>query len=371
MSRNIIISGGARGIGRALARYLLEAGNRVYIMDIDEQELQHTTQVHLGKYHKEGKLESSICNLRDVQDIRKKVETAAKFFDGRIHVLVNNGGIASPKWKDDATMEDPATMEQWQAYIETNLTAPFAMSQACIPYMKTTAVDNEDTGAQKMKGSGPCIINIGSFRAYQSDPNQEGYASSKAGLVGLTQAMSISLGHLGIRVNLIAPGRIKVAHESKEGDEQETTFHEQVSEKDVSDHPTNRAGRPKDIADAVMYFMDAGFVTGVSSTPSLSGAMIDLPIARSCYRWWCSGQKVSGGVSKGVRPHTRYDERRIIVIDTNKRNNVKLCNSRPAGARSVIQVTVRPRTLFCREGRGGCHDLGMARWIRSAEAGVV
>jgi NAD(P)-dependent dehydrogenase (short-subunit alcohol dehydrogenase family) len=262
-SRNIIISGGARGIGRALARYLLEAGNRVYILDIDEDELKHTTTVHLANYHKDGRVESAVCNLRDVQDIRNKVSTVAQFFNGRIDVLVNNGGIASPKWSDGKTMEDPATFEQWQAYMETNLTAPFAMSQACIPYMKTEGVDNAETGAQKMEGSGPSIINIGSFRAYQSDPNQEGYASSKAGLVGLTQSMSISLGHMGIRVNLIAPGRIKVAHESKEGDEQGISFDEQVSEKDVTDHPTNRAGRPKDIADAVMYFINAGFVTGV------------------------------------------------------------------------------------------------------------
>ncbi|KAF2274766.1 NAD(P)-binding protein [Westerdykella ornata] len=265
ISRNILISGGARGIGRALARYLLEEGNRVYIFDIDEEELQHTTTVHLERYHKDGKLESSLCNLRDVNEIRSKVKSAAKFFDNRIDVLINNGGIASPKWSNDMTMEDPDTLDQWQAYMETNLTAPFVMSQACIPYMKVTGTDNE-TGAQKMKGAGPCIINIGSFRAYQSDPNQEGYASSKAGQVGLTHSMSISLAPMGIRVNLIAPGRIKVAHECKEGDDKGETFEAQVSEKDVSDHPTNRAGRPKDIADAVKWLINAGFVTGQDIT---------------------------------------------------------------------------------------------------------
>jgi NAD(P)-dependent dehydrogenase (short-subunit alcohol dehydrogenase family) len=242
ISRNIIVSGGARGIGRALARYLLEAGNKVYILDIDEDELKHATEVHLGKYHKEGKLESAICNLRDVNDIRAKVSQIAKFFNNRIDVLINNGGIASPKWKDGQTMENPETIDQWQAYIETNLTAPFAMSQACIPYMKTSSTDNSDTGAQKLEGAGPCIIHIGSFRAHQSDPNQEGYASSKAGQLGLMQSMSISLGAMGIRVNLIAPGRIKVEHESKEGDEKGTTWE-----------------------DAAMYLINAGFVTGVST----------------------------------------------------------------------------------------------------------
>ncbi|KAF2266418.1 short chain dehydrogenase [Lojkania enalia] len=264
-SKHILITGGGRGIGRALVRYFLEAGHKVYIFDIMEEELKHTTTVHLDQYNKKGKLESAVCNLRDVNDIRNKVKTAAKWFNNQIDVLVNNASIASPFWKDGKTMEAEETFDQWIAYMETNLTNPFAVSQACVPYMKTTHSDSSDSGAQKLHGAGPCIIHVGSFRAHQSDPNQEGYAASKAGQLGLMQAMAISLGPLGIRVNLIAPGRIKVAHESKEGDEGGTSWEEQVSEKDVGDHPTNRAGRPKDIADAAFYLMDAGFVTGVSS----------------------------------------------------------------------------------------------------------
>jgi ribonuclease Z len=215
-ARNIIVSGGARGIGRAFSRMFLEGGHKVFIFDIDEDELQYTTKVHLKKYYEEKKVESAICDLRNVNDIRAKVKEAAKFFDNSIDVLINNGGIASPQWKDGKTMEDPDTFEEWQAYIDTNLTGPFVMSQACIPFMKSRDTDAK-TGAHIIYGSGPCIIHIGSFRAHQSDPNQEGYASSKAGQLGLMHSMAISLGPLGIRVNLIAPGRIKVAHESREG----------------------------------------------------------------------------------------------------------------------------------------------------------
>ncbi|KAF2120138.1 hypothetical protein BDV96DRAFT_566727 [Lophiotrema nucula] len=261
-SKNIIVSGGSRGIGRALVRYFLEAGHKVYIFDINEEELEHTTKVHLAQYNKDGKLDSALCDLRDIKDIREKITAAAKFFDNRIDVLINNASIASPYWKDGKTMEDPDTFEQWQAYMETNLTSPFAMSQACIPYMKQNAAEIENSQAQNIHGAGPCIIHVGSFRAHQSDPNQEGYAASKAGQLGLMHAMAISLGPLGIRVNLIAPGRIKVAHECKEGDENDMSFAEQVSEKDVGDHPTNRAGRPRDIADAALYLINAGFVTG-------------------------------------------------------------------------------------------------------------
>lgn len=114
--------------------------------------------------------------------------------------------------------------------------------------------------------AGPCIIHIGSFRAHQSDPNQEGYASTKAGLLGLMHSMAISLKDQGIRVNLVAPGRIKVAHECKEGDESGTDWVGQNEEKDSSDHPTNRAGRPLDVAEAALYLVNAGFVTGQDIT---------------------------------------------------------------------------------------------------------
>jgi NAD(P)-dependent dehydrogenase (short-subunit alcohol dehydrogenase family) len=176
-------------------------------------------------------------------------------------VLINNGGIASPHWKDGKTMLDRETLSEWRAYIDTNLTAPFAVSQACLPFMKNekdTAPVTDDSHST----AGPCIINVGSFRAKQSDPNQEGYASAKAGLLGLTHSMAVSLQPFGIRVNLVAPGRIKATHESKEGDEKGVEWAQLNEDKDVEDHLTNRAGRPLDIAQAVEYMVNAGFVTG-------------------------------------------------------------------------------------------------------------
>jgi NAD(P)-dependent dehydrogenase (short-subunit alcohol dehydrogenase family) len=119
-SRNILITGGARGIGRCLSRHFLSAGHRVFILDIHEEELSHTVDVNLKQYHPH--LSSSICNLRSINDIRFSVKEAADFFGGRIDVLINNGGIASPYWKDGKTMEDLDTFAEWQAYIETNLT---------------------------------------------------------------------------------------------------------------------------------------------------------------------------------------------------------------------------------------------------------
>jgi NAD(P)-dependent dehydrogenase (short-subunit alcohol dehydrogenase family) len=250
-SKSILISGAAQGIGRCIARRFLEKGHRVFILDVNEEELHYTATVHL-KAHASN-LNYALCNLRDVAEIRRTVKKAADFFHGHIDVLINNGGIAAPQWKDGKTMEHPETLDEWNAYIETNLTAPFAVSQACIPYMK--APKEKD-----VKEAGPCIIHVSSFRAYQSDPNQEGYASTKAGQLGLMHSMAITCQQWGIRVNAVLPGRIKVAHECKEGDAKGTEW--DVNEDDAETHPTNRAGMPEDIADVVEYLIGAGFVNG-------------------------------------------------------------------------------------------------------------
>ena len=114
-AKTAIISGGARGIGRCIARRFLERGYKTFILDIDEEELKHTTTVHLKQYYEKKQVESAICNLRSVEDIRKNIKQAAEFLGGRIDVLVNNGGIAAPNWPDGKTMADFDMIEQWQA----------------------------------------------------------------------------------------------------------------------------------------------------------------------------------------------------------------------------------------------------------------
>ncbi|KAF4542648.1 Short chain alcohol dehydrogenase [Lasiodiplodia theobromae] len=269
-SRGVVISGGGRGIGRALARHFLNKGDRVFLLDVDADELHHTVHVHLAKHHPTN-LSSSICDLRNADEIRKTITDAAKFLGGHIDVLINNASIATPQWKDGKTMLDASTLDEWRAYVDTNLTAPFAVSQAALPYMRcdAAAAANADAArhdARHIAGPGPCIVHVGSFRAHQSDPNQEGYAATKAGQLGLMHSMAVSCEPWGIRVNLVAPGRIKVAHECKEGDEKGMSWAETLEEKDVQQHPANRAGMPEDIAQAVEYLVNAGFVTGQEIT---------------------------------------------------------------------------------------------------------
>lgn len=159
-------------------------------------------------------------------------------------------------------MGDFETSSEWQAYVETNLTAPFHLSQAVLPYMKVSK--DRETRKQQRVGSSPCIIHVSSFRMLQSDPNQEGYAATKSGLIGLTHSMAVSLSEFGIRVNLIAPGRIRVAHESKKGDEE--GMHWAIEGDDAEKFAANRGGMPEDIADCAEWLIGAGFVTAQSIT---------------------------------------------------------------------------------------------------------
>ncbi|EXJ77331.1 hypothetical protein A1O3_09557 [Capronia epimyces CBS 606.96] len=255
----ILISGAGQGIGRAIARHFASKGHKIFIIDINEDSLRYTAEVHLKEHA--DRMGWAKCDLRSVDEIRATVKKAAEFLDNRIDFLINNAGISSPYWKDGKTMADESVLEQWQAYVDTNLTGPFVISQACIPYMKVDGqADRIKQPGSTVGMAGPCIVHMGSFRALVSDPNQEGYAATKAGLLGLTHSMAVSLQTFGIRVNMVSPGRVRATHESRSGDQNEEEW--EVKADDVDVHPVNRAGLPEDISEAVEYMLGAGFVTG-------------------------------------------------------------------------------------------------------------
>lgn len=308
-SKNIIITGGARGIGRCTTRHLLSLPleHRLFIIDFDVDELDYTVNTHLAAYS--PRVSSAIANLRSPSEIRSAVAKAVEFFgDNRIDVLINNAGVARGFFNaGNGTMEDLATGEQWEAYIQTNLSAPFYLSQAVIPYMKSKNSQKDGTpgidrstdlkrtdefnqlplnlhGEDKLDEGG-CIINVASFRAHQSDPDCEGYAASKGGVLALTQAMSISCQRWGIRVMAISPGWVSVQHECKARDlatkamqngaykalpphEKEAealrmkAWAEDLDELYHKQHPAGRVGRGEDLAEMVEYVIGAGFLSG-------------------------------------------------------------------------------------------------------------
>ncbi|ETN42105.1 uncharacterized protein HMPREF1541_04044 [Cyphellophora europaea CBS 101466] len=253
---NLLITGAGQGIGRALARHFAAKGHKLYLMDINGDGLKHTVETHLKEHS--DRIGYAEVNLADTQSVRDGVAKAAKFLSGQIDYVVANAGISSPYWRDGATMADPSTLDQWKTYVDVNLTGNFALAQAVLPYMKVHAEDDRrKLPDSHVGGAGPCIVFTSSFRGIISDPNQEGYAATKAGLIGLTSAMAVSMQHFGIRVNCVSPGRIKAQHESKKADENGGKW--EVEGNDAEVHLSNRAGMPEDISEAVEYLLGAGF----------------------------------------------------------------------------------------------------------------
>ncbi|KAF3760947.1 short chain alcohol dehydrogenase [Cryphonectria parasitica EP155] len=270
--KNIVITGAARGIGRVTARHLASLDHNIFLIDINEPELIYTATEHIPKILAEqqqqqqqhppgGLIGYMACDLRDPAAITSTIQHAATFFPGgEIDVLINNAGIARARFQEKRTMEDPAVLDDWMAYLSTNLTAPFLVSQACIPFMKTRAGEQPSQADEASR----CIINISSFRAKQSEPNCEGYAASKAGILGLTQAMSISGAQWGIRCNTILPGFTFVDHECREADEapEKMWWTKGIDGARHRHHPVGRIGYGEDVAEAIVWLISAGFVTG-------------------------------------------------------------------------------------------------------------
>ncbi|KAF2788358.1 3-oxoacyl-reductase [Melanomma pulvis-pyrius CBS 109.77] len=253
---NIIITGGARGIGRGIFRHFFGAGHHVLILDSNESELAHVTS-QLGRWNltKKGNVSAIRCDLRDRNSIKDAVKEAETLFDGKLDVLINNAFATPHIWSNDRAMDDPSEgiMEEWDMKIAVGLTAPFLLSRLCVPLLKAGGTDT----------SPGCIINVSSTRAYQSELNHEAYSAAKAGLLGLNQSMAVSLGHNHkIRVNAIIPGWIHVDNENMGADEKGTLWEDALGDEDMKWHPAGRVGKVEDVVKAVEYLVGAEFVTG-------------------------------------------------------------------------------------------------------------
>ena len=241
----VAVTGGAQGIGRAIALRFAAAGYAVSITDPDDKAGVEAA----AKIEQAGAKGIYVpADVSQAEQIERWIEQTVEQL-GCPSVLVNNAGIGRRAPFLELTTTD------FDRVIAVNLRGTFLCSQAV---------------ARRMVGQrlGGAIINIASTRAFMSEPDTEAYTASKGGIVALTHAMAISLGTHGIRVNCISPGWI----ETRDWRYTPRAQKPEHSERDREQHPVGRVGRPGDIADACFFVAEqATFMTGQNIT--LDGGM--------------------------------------------------------------------------------------------------
>ena len=227
------------------------------ILDSNKDELEHVkTRAAEWSNGRKDSWQALQCDLSKRNEIKAAVDAVKQRFDGKLDVLINNAFPTDLVISEDRRMEaeGDAMDQEWDMKIAIGLTAPFMLSRLCVPLL---------AAGHSTPSSPGTIINISSTRAYQSESDHEAYSTAKAGLLGLTQSMCISLGHRHrIRVNAIIPGWIHVVNESKAGDESGAKWEEGLSKADTEWHPAGRVGKVEDVAKAMEYLVGNEFVTG-------------------------------------------------------------------------------------------------------------
>lgn len=227
-----LVTGAARGLGRAIAETLAGAGARVACVDVSPETLAETVRVIEAAG---GTAATLACDVTDSGRVDEVVEEVVQRWGG-LHVLVNNAGVT----RDSLIMR--MKDEPWDAVIAVNLRGTFLFTRAVTRPM--------------MKARRGRIINIASVSGLTGNPGQANYSASKAGVIGLTRTVARELAGRGITVNAVAPGFIATTMTEALGEEVLQKVREQT--------PLGRLGLPQDVADAVLFLASeaASFITG-------------------------------------------------------------------------------------------------------------
>ena len=237
--RVAIVTGGARGIGYAVAERILRSGGAVSLWDIDTRKIEDARTVLSAQ----GEVAPSTVELTNEDAIQAATRDALARF-GKIDILVNNAGISggnAPTWELDPSV--------WRRVVDVNLIAPFLTCHAVVPEM--------------LKHGYGRIVNVASIAGKEGNPNASHYSASKAGLIGLTKSLAKELAQKGILVNCITPAVANTDLLAEVKQEQVTYLLAKI--------PMNRFVEPHEIAAMVCWLAseECSFTTG--SVVDISG----------------------------------------------------------------------------------------------------
>jgi 3-oxoacyl-[acyl-carrier protein] reductase len=239
--RNVLVTGGSRGIGRAVVTAFAAAGDRVAIHHRDSADLADGLRDELGGDHLVVQ-----ADLTDPEAVRVMVETAATTLDG-LDVLVNNAGVflAHPV----TTTSYEQWRQLWRQTLDTNLVAAANVIWCAVRHM----------------GPGGRIVNVSSRGAFRGEPDSPAYGASKAGLNALTQSLAVALAPHGIAVAAVAPGFVETDMTNEHlkpprGDEIRLQS------------PFGRVARTDEIADAVRWLASPAAEWATGTIIDLNGA---------------------------------------------------------------------------------------------------
>jgi len=226
--RIAIITGAAKGIGKAIAEKMVSENYTTILVDVDIENGEALAN-HLGENAK-----FINCDISNEKDVNALFDTITNEFGG-VDVIINNAGII----RDNVIWKMP--VEDFNKVVDINLKGTWLMCKVAGTLMR-----------EQKKGR---IINIAS-RAWLGNRGQSNYSASKAGVVGLTRVLALELGKYGVLVNAIAPGLIDTPLTQK--------LPQDVQEKLIEAQPTKTMGQPEDIANAVAFLSDkkTQFITG-------------------------------------------------------------------------------------------------------------
>jgi 3-oxoacyl-[acyl-carrier protein] reductase len=232
-NRVAIVTGSGRGIGRAIALRLAEAGANVVVNDIGDAEPVEAVVREIKAMGRQAL--PILADVSSASDVDRLVAAAIAAYS-RIDILVNNAGIA----RDQLLLR--MTEEDWDRVISVDLKSVFLCTKAVLKYM--------------VKQRWGRIISIASIVGIVGNPGQANYASAKAGIIGFTRTIAKEVASRGITVNAIAPGFIDTEMTQRLKEEWKEELKKRI--------PLGYLGSPRDVAEAVAFLAgeEAGYITG-------------------------------------------------------------------------------------------------------------